>query len=258
VIAEALGRKGARLMLAARSSLEASVQRVAATGAEVRAVQVDLVDDHDQDRLLGETEQQLGPVDVLVNNAGVESIGRFPEIPLDEIDRLVETNLVVPMRLTRKVLPGMIARGRGHVVNVASLAGLSVMAYNESYSASKFGLVGFTRALRASLQEDRSPVSASAICPGFVVDAGMFSDQQQHFGVAAPPLIGSTTPEKVAAAVVRAIERDLPEVIVNPGPMRALLALGFLFPSLSEWLAPRIGANVVGATVARTGGIRPR
>jgi short-subunit dehydrogenase len=171
---------------------------------------------------------------------------------------VIGTNLVAPMRLTRKALPGMIARGRGHVVNVASLAGLSVTAFNEIYSASKFGLVGFTRALRASLQQDGSPVSASAVCPGFVVGEGMFADQQRDAGVQPPRLIGFTTPEKVADAVVRAVERDLPEVVVNPGPMRPLLALGLLFPRLSEWLAPRIGANDVMVALTRSGGVRPR
>ncbi|MCA9490242.1 MAG: SDR family NAD(P)-dependent oxidoreductase, partial [Myxococcales bacterium] len=198
------------------------------------------------------------PIDVLVNNAGLESIGRFEELDPLDLDRVIALNLTVPMQLVRRVLPGMIERGRGHVVNIASLAGLAVMAHNEAYSASKFGVVGFTRALRASLQHEGRAVSASAVCPGFVAEAGMFADQQREQGVATPSLVGATTPQRVAAAVVRAVERDLPEVIVTPGPMRPMLALAALAPSLGEWLSPKFGANAVADTVVGKGGVRPK
>jgi short-subunit dehydrogenase len=260
-IALAIAKRGGRLVLAARDAarLEAVRDRVQAAGGTAHAVPTDLGDPAAQQRLLAETERLLGPVEVLVNNAGVESVGRYHELDPLHIDQVLGTNLLAPMRLTRLALPGMLERGRGHVVNVASLAGLSVAAFNEAYAASKFGLVGFTRALRASLRHEGAPVSASAVCPGFVEGEGMFAEQRRGFGVRAPRLVGSTTPDRVADAVLRAVERDLPEVIVNPGPMRPILALGLLLPRLSEWLAPRIGANDVFADVtAKSGGGDPR
>jgi hypothetical protein len=73
----------------------------------------------------------------------------------------------------------------------------------------------------------------------------MFAEQVAVFGAKAPLMLGESTPESVAAAVVKAIEEDRPEVVVNPGPMRPLLALGTLWPRLSEWVAPKVGSNSV-------------
>lgn len=259
-ITSALAARGARLVLAARSvdGLERTVASVRSGGGVAEAVPTDLEDPEARERLVREAEERVGPIDLLVNNAGLESIGRFEELDPADLERVIALNLTVPLQLTRRVLPGMLERGRGHVVNVASLAGLAVMAHNEAYSASKFGLVGFTRALRASLQHEGRAVSASAVCPGFVLGEGMFAEQQREQGASAPVFVGSTTPEKVAAAVVRATERDLPEVIVNSGPMRPLLAVATLAPSLGEWLAPKFGANAVADTVVGKGGVRPR
>jgi short-subunit dehydrogenase len=197
----------------------------------------------DLERVVRETEDQLGPVDVLVNNAGVESVAAFDTLDPDQIRRVIDVNLVGPMTLARLVLPGMLARKRGHIVNVASMAGLSAAAYNETYVATKHAMVGFTRALRATARAAGSPVSASAVCPGFVRDAGMFADQVTAHAVSAPTFMGTSTPRQVADAVVRAVERDLPEVIVNPGPMRTLLAVSLMFPRFAEWLANALGTH---------------
>ena len=86
------------------------------------------------------------------------------------------------------------------------------------YAVTKAGLIGLTQSLRASY--DGAGVSASAICPGFITDAGMFADRAAKDGVAPPKLLGSSRPEDVARAVIRAIRKDIPEVIVNPGPTR--------------------------------------
>ncbi|MCB9689829.1 MAG: SDR family NAD(P)-dependent oxidoreductase [Alphaproteobacteria bacterium] len=259
-ITSALAKRGARLVLAARDgqALEGVVASVRASGGVAEAVPTDLEDADARDRLVREAEERVGPIDLLVNNAGLESIARYEEIDPLDLDRVITLNLTVPMQLVRRVLPGMLERGSGHVVNVASLAGLAVMAHNEAYSASKFGLVGFTRALRASLQHEKRAVSASAVCPGFVTEVGMFANQQREQGATTPAMMGATTPERVAEAVVRATERDLPEVIVAPGPMRPMLAMAMLAPSLGEWLSPKFGANAVAETVVGKGGVRPR
>ena len=136
------------------------------------------------------------------------------------------------MDLTRIVLPGMLERRRGHIVNMASLAGKVPPAYLASYAATKHGVVGFTHALRAENGDGR-PVGFSAICPGFVSRVGMFGRLEHR--VSAPRSLGTVPPESVGDAVVRAIRKNLAEVIVNNGPVRPLILLNALAPRAGGW-----------------------
>lgn len=259
-IATLLATKGARVVLVARGAdgLERAAASIRTGGGVAHVVPFDLAAPGAAEALLPVVEAAAGPVDVLVNNAGVESIARFDDVAPETVSRVLYLNLELPMRLTRALLPGLRQRGRGHVVNVASLAGLAGGAHRELYSASKHGLVGFSRSLRASLRAEGSPVSASVVCPGFVSGDGMFADTQRAHGLSTPRLLGTSTPEDVAAAVARAVQDDLAEVIVNPGPMRPLLALAALSPRLTEWLVPKFGADALAAAVVAGGGVGPR
>jgi short-subunit dehydrogenase len=134
----------------------------------------------------------------------------------------------------------MLARGGGHIVNISSLAAKNAVINQEPYCSTKAGLWGFTVALRASYR--RSGISASVICPGFIKGVGMFQRLQDATGVKTP-FYGASPPEKVALAVVRAIKQDLPEVIVNPVPVRPFLALEALFPRLTERVISPISWN---------------
>ena len=111
-----------------------------------------------------------GPLDILVNNAGVEFGGSFVSPTEPELETIVQVNLWRVMDLTRIVLPGMLERGRGHVVNIASLAGKMPAPCLASYSATKHGVVGFTHALRAENGDE--PVGFSAICPASSAGSG--------------------------------------------------------------------------------------
>lgn len=246
-IARALADRGVDLALAARSAEELEAVRAEVAGRGVRAIAVptDVTDDAALATLLRRCEDELGPPDLLVNNAGIEIAAAYEELSVEELDRFLAVNLRAPMLLTHRVLPGMVARGRGHVVNIASIAGLAATAFGESYAATKAGIVGFTRSLRASEDVMESGVSASVVCPGFVSDVGMYDRFEDDAGVRAPVLLGTTRPEHVAAKVIRAIEKDLPEVIVNPGPLRLMLAVGFVFPRLFGWISKTIGSHRV-------------
>jgi short-subunit dehydrogenase len=236
-IALALAGRGVNLVLAARSQdgLDAVADEVrAATGVTVSTLAVDLGDREQAAGLVARAEEAAGRVDILVNNAGIESVGRPDEVPLDELGSLSDVNLLAPMVLTRTVLPGMIKRGRGHVVNVASMAGLIAGAYTEAYNATKFGLVGYTRALRMSAQDQEWGVSASAVCPGFMSGDGMYADMQDEFGVTAPKVAAAMPVELVGDAVIKAIEKDLREVIVMRGPARLSLVISDVAPRLFE------------------------
>jgi short-subunit dehydrogenase len=182
----------------------------------------------------------LGPIDVLVNNAGIEFTAPYHALTLQNIEEVISVNLEAPMLLTRLVLPEMLKRGRGHIINMSSLAGRSGPAYQEPYAATKAGLVGFTTSLRASCRG--SGVSASVICPGFI-EAGIYKRLKERSGQAAPALLGSSPPEKIIKAVIRCLEKDVPEVIINRYPVRPLFALTALLPSVGEWITHAIGAH---------------
>ena len=234
-IARALAEEGVNLSLAARSQAELDQVRIELESLGVRAIATECDVSNPQDRatLLSRTEAELGPVDILVNNAGIERIRRFEDAAEVDFTETLAINLEAPILLTRAVVPGMLARGRGHVVNVASGAGKVGVAYGTSYCASKHGLVGFTHALRA--EYDRSPVGFSVVCPGFVTDVGMY-DRWEQQGVRAPRLAGSSKPEKVASVTIDCIRKNKAEVIVNTPPVRPLVVLTNVFPSLTPKL----------------------
>jgi short-subunit dehydrogenase len=234
-IALQLASRGAHVLLCARSreGLAEVAREIAAQGGRASVHPVDLSDRAAVARLIDALEAE-GGVDVLVNNAGIETIAYFHEIPLAEIFAMLEVNLVATMHLTRLVLPGMVARQRGHIVNIASLAGKSGPPLAESYAVTKAGLIALTQSLRASYAG--SGVSSSVVCPGYIHGEGMFADRAQKSGSQAPRIVGSSPPEAVGRAVVRAIERDAPEILVTPSMARLLGAVGQLQPRMHDWL----------------------
>lgn len=236
-IARALATEGAGVALCARdqAALEAVARQMRGDGARVVALAVDLLRGEERTALVRRVEEELGPIDLLVNDAGTESEGAFASQALATISQTIELNLAASMHLARLVLTGMLARGRGHLVNIASLGGKKGAPYAAVYCATKAGLIEWTGALRWELAG--TGVSASVVCPGYVTGEGMFA----RFGVPPPARLGSCTPDEVADAVVRAIRKDLPEVIVNSLPVRPFLALGALSPRLGEWIFERIG-----------------
>ena len=248
-VARALANQGTNLVLAARSAsaLEEVRKAVERQGVRAIAVPTDVSDRSALKSLVERAVSEFGSIDILVNNAGIELILTYHKLTLEEIDQIVSVNLLAPMHLTWLVLPGMLERGQGHIVNVSSLAGKVGPAYNEPYGATKAGLIGFTQSLRGTYR--RSGVGASVVCPGFVED-GMYAKTKEEFGVEAPRRLGVSTPEAVARGVIRAIKKDLPEVIVNPGAIRLLLAATAMSPSLGEWMLERMGADAVFHKVA--------
>jgi short-subunit dehydrogenase len=241
-IARALAARGVNLALAARNQpqLDDVRDETAAMGVKAVAIATDVTAADQRDELVRRAAGELGPIDVLVNNAGIESVSRFERSDPAEIDAIIALNLTSVLLLTRSVLPGMLDRGRGHVVNMASLAGKSGTPYEVAYSASKWGLVGATHALRAEYVD--TPIGFSVVCPGFVRDDGMYA-RWEAADIAAPRALGTTSPAKVAAAVVDAIVHDRAEILVNDIPMRAALTFGAALPGL----APRV-TKLLGVT----------
>jgi len=239
-LARALAREGVNLTLAARSAdaLERVRDKVRSDGVTAVAVPTDLVDTARVARLARAAEAELGPIDILVNNAGVEHTAPYQDQPIDKIKTAVEVNLLATMLLTRAVLPEMIERGRGHVVNMSSLAGKIGLPFSIPYATTKAALVMFTHGLRAELVD--SPVGASVVCPGFVTGEGMYDRIEREAGPA-PLLAKPTNIARVTAAVVRAIRRDRAEVIVNPLPLRPVTVLREILPGATPYLHRKLG-----------------
>ncbi|MGH7481957.1 MAG: SDR family NAD(P)-dependent oxidoreductase, partial [Longimicrobiales bacterium] len=184
-----------------------------------------------------------GGIDVLVHNAGVEHIGAFETRDGAALADTLAINLLAPLDLVRRLLPDMLARGRGHIVMVASLAGAGGPAYAADYAATKAGQIAFTRSLRSEYRA--RGVSASVVLPGYVSDAGMFARRRQAGAVDAPRVLGTVRRADVAAAVVRAIAEDRREVYVARRGTRLAVAIGELVPTLGDRMSRWSGADEV-------------
>ncbi|MGN6169480.1 MAG: SDR family NAD(P)-dependent oxidoreductase [Solirubrobacteraceae bacterium] len=230
-ITEALARHGARVALVARSEpeLEANARRLGEAGAEVIAVPADITSAKQRRAMIETVERRLGPVDVLVNNAGGDLQREFHNLGEDEIQQVLELNLTSAVLLTRLVLPRMLERGRGHVVNVSSMAGRVSFPYTEAYGAAKDGLIAFTRVLRSDYRDHG--VSGSTLILGAVGEEGVGARTAQEIGIKLPP-VGLASPAKIGKLTVRAIRRDKAELAVLPGPGKLLRGLMDRFPAL--------------------------
>ena len=198
--AMALGRAGFRVAVCARTKtrLDALVAELRADGIEAAGAPADVGDAEQVTAAVARLTAAVGDIEVLVNNAGVLIARPIEELTLDEWDRTMATNLRGLFLVTRAVLPGMRSRGRGTIVNVASLAGRNGFAGGTAYTASKHGVLGFSRSLMLEVRKDG--IRVVAVCPGSV-DTGMLRDQ---------PMLKSDPqrilqPEDVAETIVHAI-----------------------------------------------------
>ncbi len=235
-VARALAAQGMDLVLAARgeSDLEAVAAEIRQTGGKVLVVPTDLANHSDREQLIRSTLSHFARIDVLVNNAGIETYCPLEEISIEQILQTIEVNLTAAIVLTRLALPSMLANKCGHIVNMSSTAGKHGPAFGAAYGASKAGLISLTETLRGEFKD--KGVSASVICPGFTHDGGIYERMKQATGKGTPLQMGSTSAEKVARSVVRAIQKDRGEMLINWPPMRPAFVMSELWPSLGEWL----------------------
>lgn len=211
-------------------------------GSEWIAINFDLTQIEKLPIIVEQVNQQVGAVDILINNAGIELYRAFQDYSTTEIQSILTTNLIAVMELSRLILPAMLSKGSGHIVNIASLAGKKSPAYNSIYAASKAGLIGWNDALRQELAG--TGVEISVICPGYVSQEGISADT----GVPAPRLSGTSPPVKVVDAVVRAIVHNQAEVVVNQDLMtetftKFLFAIGCFFPRFGDAIFQWVGVT---------------
>ena len=217
-LADALAARGAQLALVARDSPQL---HEVATRTGGTAFPCDLSDASAIPGLVA----AVGPVDVLVNNAGVSDVGWFLDRTLEEVDQVLAVNLRAPVHLCRLVIPGMVERGRGHVVNVSSMAAVFAPPGLATYGATKAALSHFTAGLRADLRDE--PVTFTTVTLGSVTtDMDLGAREYGPLKHLADKSAGRdiTPMEDLVAAVLRGIEQERPEVRV-PRAMAPLAAL---------------------------------
>jgi short-subunit dehydrogenase len=226
-IADALAARGATLVLSSRKGAELERLATSLPGTGHRTVVSDLAEEGEALRLL----DAAGEIDILVANAGLPASGRLEGFSQEAIGRALRVNLESPVRMARELLPRFTARDSGHMVFVSSISGKAATARASLYAATKFGLRGFALCLREDLRG--TGVGVGVVSPGAIADAGMFADS----GAAGHPLIGAGTPQQVADAVVRVIERDRGEITVAPLRQRLLSRFAVNAPEISGRVA---------------------
>jgi len=250
-IALRLAREGANLYLVDCDEwgLAGTVSAAKQAGVDVIGRYCDVTQPSQNSRSIADAVARCGGIDILVNNAGITYYGNTASMSSADVHRLLAVNLHAPIQFTHELLPTLLGRPEAHVLNVASLFGLIGTRRLALYTASKFGLVGFSEALRA--EYGRQGLGVTALCPGFV-DTNLFAaaprgnDRQEN---KRPPAWLLATPEKIAARAVKAIYRNQ-AVVVTP-PYAGLVYFGKrYFPWLLDWANHLSRKQVVRSEVA--------
>src|SRR3989441_10779328 len=210
-IARRLRQGGAKFVLSARN--EAALEKLAQELGESRIVAADLSRSGEPERLA----REAGPIDVLVSNAGIPATGRLATFEIEEIDRAIAVNLRAGIVLAKLLAPGMVERRSGHLVFMSSIAGKIPSGGETIYNATKFGIRGFSLALREELWG--TGVGVSVITPTFVSEAGVWAET----GLKANPLAAEVPPQRGADAGYTAITKNKTEGDVMRLPLRARL-----------------------------------
>jgi short-subunit dehydrogenase len=158
---------------------------------------------------------------------------------IEENLAILDLNLTAPIGLTHLVLPSMLSRGSGHIVNISAMAGRVSFPFTEAYAAAKDGLIGFTRVLRSDYRA--RGVTASVLILGAIAGAGQgqrtLDDMKQKTSSFMAPV------EMVTKALLRALDHDKAELVVMPGPSRLMRALMDYFPGMGPWMNQQMGVN---------------
>jgi len=247
-IARALAAHHMNLLLVARA--EAELARLAAElrgDVKVGVAAVDLGGRHAAQEVANAATAELGSVDVLINNAATEPQTRFHVLTPAEIEHVLQVDLITPLLLARLLLPGMLERQYGRIINVSSLAGHTSFPHTQAYAAAKDGLTASSRVLHSDYRG--TGVSATSLILGPVKNTGVSARTLAETGLTASTAF-SVKPEKVAAAALRAIAKPTPEMVISVGPGRLMKALLDYFPGLGPALNRLSGADKLMTSVA--------
>jgi short-subunit dehydrogenase len=228
-------RRGARVLAVARSGdlLDQLQEAVRDHKGTLHLLVGDVTSPEDRQRMADAARDQLGGLDVLVNNAGIGATGHFAEVSAERLRKIMEVNFFGTTETTRVLLP-LIRRGnRPAIVNISSVAGKRGIPARSEYSASKFAVQGFSEALRAELAKDG--IDVLVICPGLTQTNFSKNMLEQKARMQMDHMRGMTS-EQVAVAALRAIERGRNEVCLTfQGKLMVLVSR--LLPRLADRVA---------------------
>jgi short-subunit dehydrogenase len=237
VMARQLVAQRARVAICARDPDE--LRRAKAELDDIVTVACDLTDADALERLVAEVTAQLGPIDCLINNAGIIQVGPMKHMMIDDYERAMATHFWAPLRLSLAVLPKMLERGAGRIVNIASIGGKIALPHLLPYTASKFALVGLSEGMRAELAKDR--VLVTTVVPGLMrtgspVNAqfkGRHRAEYAWFAAGDSSHLTAMQAERAARQIIGAMRRGQPEITLS---FQAKLAtrLFALAPSLMQ------------------------
>lgn len=236
-------RRGATLSLCDRdeAGLEQTLDLVRASGAKAEGQVVD-VSDAEQMAVFGKTTiEQFGAPDLLINNAGIAVIGGIMDTTLADWDRLLGVNIMGVVHGINAFVPAMAERGGGHVVNVASAAGLLANPQLGGYSASKHAVVGLSEALRIELAPHR--IGVTAVCPG-IIDTAITRNSPYRGGDADARKAKTAktyakrgyTPERAAANILKAVDRNRAVAPIAP-EAHVMYVLSRIAPPVARWVS---------------------
>ncbi|MDO5493519.1 MAG: SDR family oxidoreductase [Nesterenkonia sp.] len=213
LLALTLAARGTRVALwdLDADSAEQVAEEIRGQGGEALALRCDVSDRTDVEAMAEETIRRLGPVDLLINNAGVVTGSRFEDTAPEQVERTFRVNSLAMFWTVRALLPGMRERDRGLIVNVASAAGIVGVARQTDYAASKFAAVGFSESLRAELRTEGSAVGVMVVCP-YYISTGMFEGVTTRY----PALLPITEPEDAVEKIMNGIDAGRARVVFPP------------------------------------------
>ncbi|MGY5851316.1 SDR family oxidoreductase [Salegentibacter sp. F14] len=166
---------------------------------QVHAFEIDITDEQEIKELVARLDREIGPVDILINNAGIVYGGNFHESSSEAINNTMAVNTLAPMHLAHEILPGMIHRKYGHICNIASSAGLVSNPKMAIYAGSKWAITGWSDSLRLEMKALKTGINVTTVTP-YYINTGMFDGVRS--------LIPILKEEKVASKVIRAIEHN--------------------------------------------------
>lgn len=244
VLARQLAERGANVAVCARDEQELTQAKAsfARYGLNVYTVQCDITDHAQVREMVDEVQREVGPVDVLVNNAGVMEVGPVETMEVADYETSLDTHFWGPLYTTLTVLPGMQQRGGGRIVNISSIGGKIGVPHMVPYCAGKFALVGFSRALGAEVRKDG--IYVTTVCPGLMrtgsprnVDfKGKHRAEYAWFAISdSLPLI-SVDVHRAAWEIVEACSRGDSESVF-PLPAKLAITVDSLFPEFSLTMA---------------------
>jgi all-trans-retinol dehydrogenase (NAD+) len=215
--------------------LEITVKDLDLYGITVRGYRCDISNQKDIEETVAAIMQDFGQVDILVNNAGIVNGAPVHELDYARIEKLFKVNVFGGMWMTRQILPGMMKRNKGHIINIASAMGIQAAPLMSDYTASKFAMVGFTDTLRIEMKKFKCQgVKVTCVCPSGI-DTGMFE------GYKPPILAPMLKPITVAEHVVMATKKNKPYLklpfIINFVPFLK----GVIPTNLYDWTASLMG-----------------